>query len=306
MKRSAVIAVLAAGVLACLAFAQSYKGQGKLQGTVTDEEGRPLAGVTVKLFSEKAKAGFELNTDAEGKWRALYIRGGGWNLDFLKPGYMPHKLNTNIQESGQNKPIDVRLKKMEGLIVTDELKAGLDRGNRLFDEKRYDEAIAVYEDLVKANPEAYILSQNIGNCYFQKEEYDKAEAFYARVLEKDPKNAEAMLRIGNCHANRGETEKAMEWYAKIEFDKITDPNVLFNIGTAFYRRSRFEEALKYYKRSVELKSDFLDGIYQMGLTYISLQNNAEAVKVFEQYFKLDPDSPKAAQVRNFLEYLRKK
>jgi tetratricopeptide (TPR) repeat protein len=306
MKKKTLFTAAFLVLAAVLALAQSYRGQGRMTGVVLGPDGKPLEGVKVKLFSVKGSAGFDLTTDAKGEWKAPYIRGGAWNIDFEKAGFIPKKIAVTIEESFKNPGIEVRLVKFAGLIVSDELKAGLNQGNQLFGEKKYDQAIAVFADLVAKNSDAYIVNKNIGNCYFELQKYDQAEEFYRKVLDKEPGNAEVMLLIGNCLANRGEDGKAMEWYAKIEFEKITDPAVLFNLGTAFYKQSKFDEALRYYKRSVELKSDFLDGIYQMGLTYISLQNNAEAVKAFEQYLKMDADSPKAAQVRNFLEFLRKK
>ena len=36
-------------------FSQSYKGQGRMTGVVTDQAGKPLEGVKVKLFSLKGK-----------------------------------------------------------------------------------------------------------------------------------------------------------------------------------------------------------------------------------------------------------
>jgi len=306
MRKTALFFLIFFVMSSLFASAQSYRGQGRMTGVVLDQNGKPLEGVKVKLFSVKGAAGFDLTTDAKGEWKAPYIRGGAWNIDFEKAGFTPKKIAVTIEESFKNPGIEVRLVKFEGLIVSDELKAGLNQGNQLFADKKYDLAIAAFADLVAKNPDAYVVNKNIGNCYFELQKYDQAEEFYRKVLDKEPANAEIMLLVGNCLANRGEDGKAMEWYSKIEFDKITDPNVLFNLGTAFYRQSKFEEAMKYYKRSVELKGDFLDGIYQMGLTHISLQNNAEAVKVFEQYLKLDPDSPKAAQVRSFLDYLKKK
>jgi tetratricopeptide (TPR) repeat protein len=288
------------------ALAQSYRGQGRMTGLVMDQDGKPLEGVKVKLFSLKGNAGFELTTDAKGEWKAIYIRGGGWNIDFERAGYAPKKISTAIEESFKNPVVETKLQKVEGLVISEDLKAALKQGNQFFAEKKYDEAIAAFAALIAKNPDAYIIYKNIGNCYFELQKYDLAEESYRKVLDKEPANAEIIMLIGNCFSNRGDNDKAMEWYAKIEFEKITDPAVLYNIGTAYYKQSKFEDALKYYKRSVELKSDFLDGIYQTGLTHISLQNNAEAIKSFEQYLKLDADSPKAAQVRNFLEFLKKK
>ena len=297
-----IILVLSAG----LVFSQGYRGQGRLKGKVTDEEGNPLSGVKVKLFSVRAQSGFELTTNAEGEWTANYIRGGGYNIDFLKAGYEPKSISTSIPEATNNPPVEVKLKKMEGLMITDELRSALEAGNKLFAEKKFEEAGKIYEDLIAKNPGVYILHKNVGNCRFELQQYDLAEAAYQKVLEKEPGNADIILLIGNCYANRGEADKAMEWYNRIEFEKITDPTVLYNIGTSFTKQSKFEDALKYYKRSVEVQKDYLDGLYQLGLTYLALGRNPEAIPPFEDYLKIDPDSPRAGQVRNFLEFLKKK
>jgi tetratricopeptide (TPR) repeat protein len=286
--------------------AQGYKGQGKFMGSVFDEKGNPLEGVKVKLFSEKGQSGFETVTDANGRWKAFYVRGGPWKIDFERAGYMPKRINIQILESGQNPAIETKLQKIEGLIITDELKAAIDQGNKLFEEKKYEEAIGVYEGLIASNPDAYVINKNIGNCYFELQKYDKAEESYRKVLDKEPDNSEIMLLIGNCYANRGENEKAMEWYHKIEFEKITDRMVLFNIGSSFYSQSKYEEALKYYKKAVEIQKDFTDAIYQLGLTYLAMGNNQDAIANFENYLKYDADSQKANQVKGFLDFLKKK
>ncbi|MFO7732929.1 MAG: tetratricopeptide repeat protein [Candidatus Aminicenantes bacterium] len=304
MKRL-LCAVCVLAMAVPLLSAQSYRGQGRLRGKVTDEQGQPLEGVKVKLLSVKGQSGFEVTTNAAGEWSANYIRGGAYHIDFLKPGYEPRQINTSIQETTNNPPVEVKLKKAEGLMVTDEFRSALEAGNRLFEEKRFEEAVRVYEDLLVKSPDVYVLNMNIGNCRFELQQYDLAEEAYRRVLEKEPGNVDALLLIGNCYANRGETDKAMEWYDRIEFEKIADPAVLYNIGTSFTKQSRFEEALKYYRRSVEMRKDFLDGLYQLGLTYLALGRNAEAIPHFEDYLKADPDSPRAGQVKGFLEFLKK-
>ncbi|MGQ9472074.1 MAG: tetratricopeptide repeat protein [Candidatus Aminicenantales bacterium] len=286
--------------------AQEHKGQGRLTGYVFDEQGNPLEGVRVKLFSLKAQSGFEIMTDKSGKWVAAWIRGGGWNIDFEKFGYMPRKISVEVQEFGRNPEIKINLKKAEGLVITDELKDLLVKGNELFEQKRYEEAILIYQEILQKYPDAYIIYKNIGNCYFQQEKYAEAEKEYQKILEKDPQNIDAMILIGNTYANRGETDKAMEYYGKIAFEKIEDPVVLYNLGTNYYNSSRFEEALKYYQRAVDLQKDFLDAIYQLGLTYLTLGKTTEAIQTFENYLKVDADSERASQVKGFLEYLKKK
>ena len=286
-------------------FPQDYTGSARIMGYVYDEQGKPIAGVTVKLLSLLAESGFEVKTDKDGKWVAGGIRGGMWNVDFEVPGYMPKKISVQVRSFRQNPKIEVRLKKAEGLVVSEGLKDVLKRGDELYDEGKFQEAIQVYEEILERFPNAYIINTNIGNCYFSQKEYDLAIEYYQKVLAEAPDDAKMLIAVGNCYSNKGESEKAMEWYNKIEFDKIDDPLVLYNIGTSFYNISKLDMALKYYQRAVELQEGFLDALYQLGLTYLSLTRNEQAIKTFEDYLNQDKDSQRASQVRGFLDYLKK-
>jgi len=293
-------------VMALLLPAQDYKGKGRLAGLVTDDAGNPLEGVTVKLFCPRANGGLTVKTDKSGRWLAAWIRSGGWNVDFEKIGYAPKKISVDISEAKKNPDIELKLAKVEGLALTDEVMALLGKGNDLFDKGDYAGALAAYQEILAQSPDAYPVYYSIGNCYFAQEKYDEAEASYMKVLEKDPKRVDTLIAIGNCYANRGDSAKAMEWYGKVEFEKIDDPVVLYNLGTNYYNSAKFEEALKFYQKAVEKQKDSTDALYQLGLTYLNLQKNAEAVAAFESYLKIDADSPRAAQVTGFLEYLKKK
>ncbi len=291
---------------ALFVFPQAYTGSARIKGCVYDEQGKPIEGVTVKLFSLRAQDGFSVKTDKNGKWVTLGIRGGQWNVDFEKQGYIPKKISIEVKETRRNPEIEVRLKKAEGIMVTEALTKELEKGDQLYDKGQYQDAIQAYRKIIEKFPDAYIINQNIGNCYFNLKEYDRAIEHYKKVLEKDPENAEMLIAVGNCYSNKGESEKAIEWYNKIKFDEIDDPVVLYNIGTIFYNDSNLDMALKYYERAVEIKEDFLDGLYQLGLTYLSLGKNDQAIQTFENYLNQDPDSQRASRIGGFLDYLRKK
>ncbi len=192
MKKTAALIIILF-LVAVVASAQEYKGKGRISGIVLDAQGKPVEGVKVKLFYVKGAQGFDVLTDAKGEWKASWMRGGPWNIDFEKIGYLPKKISFNLNEYGKNPPIEVKLEKMEGLAITEDLKKGLGAGNDLFDQGKYLEAIEAYKSIISKYPDAFIIERNIGNCYFKLEKYDDAEQWYLKVLEKDPKNVEAML-----------------------------------------------------------------------------------------------------------------
>jgi len=289
----------------CLA-AQDWKGNGRLNGVVSDQDGKPIKGVTVKLTWSTSNTGFETTTDEDGKWLAAWLHGGSWNLDFEKSGYSTVRKTVNVTELTRTPELKLTMQKAQGVAVTGDLKALLNKANELFDKTNYAGAIDAYNAILVKYPDAYVIWKNIGNSYFSLEQYDKAEAAYQKILDKNPFDSDAMLLIGNCYFNSNQTDKALEWYGKIQFDKITEATVLYNIGLSFFKSSKYEEALRYFLRSFEIQKDFEDGLYQAGVTYISLQKNGEAVAAFEKFMKTFPNSEKAPQVQGFLDYLKKK
>src|SRR4030067_772836 len=306
MKRGCCFAFVLLALVLVGGSAQDYKGKARVMGFVYDTDGKPLPEVRAKLFNPKVGQGFELITDKEGKWVAAWIQSGAWNIDFEKIGFAVKKISIQVMELQRNPEVKVSLDKSENLPFTEEVKPELNRGNQLFEEKKYDEAVAVFKGILEKFPDAYVINKNIGNCYFQQEKYGLAEEAYLKILEKNPDDVDAKLLIGNSYANRGQQEKALEWYGKIEFEKLSDPIVLYNIGNFFYNVSKFENALQYYLKSVEIQKEFADGLYQLGLTYLALEKYPESISTFENYLKVDPDSQRANQVKGFIDFLKKK
>jgi tetratricopeptide (TPR) repeat protein len=309
MKKSLFIAALLM-LTACSLLSQVVSGKGKLKGIVWDEQsGQVLDGVTVKLFSVRAQAYFQPNpkTDSEGRWKALFLRGGSWNIDFEKAGYETKKISYRVDETpGAKQPeIEVKLAKIAGIALTNDVVAELEKGNQLFTDKKFPEAMKAYEEILGKNPDIFIIYKNIGNCHFAMENYDKAVEYYQKLFEKQPKSAEIMTLIGNSYVNAKNMEKAMEWYQKIPFEEIKDIDTLFNIGANLTNNNKNDLAIKYFKRSVELDPDFADGYYQLGMTHTALNQIPEALEALKKFMELAPDSPNFATAKAIVDAFSK-
>jgi tetratricopeptide (TPR) repeat protein len=296
MKKVLIIAALAILLTGTLLAQSGVIGKGKIRGVVFDSaSGQPLEGVTVKLFSLKSQAYFMPypKTDMEGKWKAIFVRGGTWNIDFEKTGYEMKKISYRVDETpGAKQPeIEIRLTKIEGIALTNDIVSELEKGNALFADKKYTEALRAYEDILKKSPDVFIIYKNLGNCYFAMEQYDKAVEYYLKLYDKQPKSAEIMTLIGNSYANAKNMEKAMEWYGKIPFEEIKDIDTLYNIGANLTNNNKNDLALKYFLRAVEVDADFADGYYQLGMTYTALNRIPEALQALKKFMDLDPESP---------------
>jgi len=291
--------------VAGIIFSQAYKGKGRVKGVVKDETGLPIPQVAVKLFHVNSASGFEVLTDEKGEWTASWLRNGLWNIDFQKESYLPRRISLNISELKKNPDVDVVLKKARAPLVPKELLDKLDEGNKLFDEGRYDEAIASFENILAARPEFFQININIGNAYMKKEDYGQALAYFQKVLEKDRQNVEALVSSGNCYIELKENEKAIALFKQIDKNDITDATTLYNIGTIFYNNGEVDMAIQYYEQSVVVQNDFVESYYQLGLAYLGRGDKEKALKNFQKYLEIDSTSEKAEQVKKFIEYLQK-
>ncbi|HOW84574.1 MAG TPA: tetratricopeptide repeat protein [Candidatus Aminicenantes bacterium] len=304
MKKALMIALCILTAAMALP-AQEWKGQGRIPGIVVDEQGQPVEGVRVKLFCPKFEGGFETKTGKDGKWLGAWMRSGLWNIDFDKIGYSPVHKSLQMNQFEKYKEMTVVMRKIEGLVVNDDMKKDLTAANDLYDKKDYAAAIEAYKAFLAKFPDAYFVWRNIGNSYFVQEKYDEAETAYKEVLARDPNDAEAAISIGNCRSNSGDTDGALEWYGKVSLDKINDANLLYSVGLTYFKTQKLAEAAACFEKAVGLDGSQTDALYQLGITYTALQEKAKAIATFEKYLQADPDSERSAQVRSYLDYLKK-
>jgi len=293
-------------ILISPAFSQGYKGRGRIKGIITDTEGQPLEGVKIKLFSLRSDAGFEIESEKNGEWRANWIRGGTWYIDFTHVGYEPRKISIQVLELRSNPPIEITMKKIEGIALTEKIVEAMKAANKIYDEGKYEEAIAAYEEILTEFPDAFIINQNIGNAYFALGDYDKAIEFYEKLLEKKGDHSSTFILVGNSYINKKDNEHAMEWYSKVNVEDIEDVIALYNIGILFFNSGNYDKAITYLKRAIEIDNQLSDGFYQLGMSYLASGQNLEAIEVLEKFIELEPESDKTTIAKSIIETLTKK
>jgi tetratricopeptide (TPR) repeat protein len=287
------------------------RGQARMMGIVLDEEtGQPVEGLTVKAYFPAGAASYSPSprTNKEGRWKIFFIRAGVWNLDFEKVGYIPQKLSYRVVfEMGTKVPeIEVRLKPIKGITVREDILKEVQKADGFYSEKKYQEAIAVYQSILDKYPDFYVIKMNIGNCYFALEDYEKALGAFLEVHEKQPDRGDLLLAIANTYNNWGKQDQAIEWYKKVPVSEIKDIDSAFNTGAVFVTSGNQAEALRYFQKAVEIDSQFADGYYQLGLCHVALGSNPEAVAAFNKFIELAPESPDAATAKAIVETLTKK
>jgi Ca-activated chloride channel homolog len=102
----------------------------------------------------------------------------------------------------------------------DELNVKNKNANKLYDNKKYDDALKAYDNLILEYPAEQKLQMNKGSALYRLGEYDKSEETYNQAKEiKDKKTLSALYyNLGNAQFMEGEklsaqdNQKAMEKY----------------------------------------------------------------------------------------------
>jgi len=99
------LTIMMLSLLVCGAAFAQVRGTERLQGNVTDKAtGQPIAGATVTIsVPSGSTTPIVTKTDAKGRWSALGLTSGQWNVDITAPGYEPTRGSVALS-AGQRVP----------------------------------------------------------------------------------------------------------------------------------------------------------------------------------------------------------
>ena len=145
-----------------------------------------------------------------------------------------------------------------------------EKGNALFKQKRYEDAIAYYNKAIKLNPNQEVLYSNKGTCEKCLKEYKEAIRDYEKALEINPKNTKNMNRLASVYIIKGKIgdakimqEKALnlEPYNSTFKEQMTTIEKILEDEIKLedkIKDKKFEDAEEVCKRLIEKVSDFSD------------------------------------------------
>ncbi len=142
-----------------------------------------------------------------------------------------------------------------------------------YNEKRYDEAIALIRKWIAINPESIMAHTNLSRCYVAKD----------MIMEAENEQAEAR-RLGwkeELKAKKMEMPKADHEAQISRFKQVIelDPaDVLgyFSLGNAYQEAGKKREALEAFQKAVEVDPGHSSSYFGLGLAYETLGDKKRA------------------------------
>jgi len=291
MRKSFFLSIVLMVIFSQLALAQAWKGTGKVGGSVVDEAGNPIAGVTVKMTHAQYQGGPTLTTDENGKWFVVGIRGGAWLIDYSMAGYKPYGISVEISNVRTGKPIEVVLEKAAAMAesgISEEQKEALSTADSLFQAGDYQAALDEYTTLKGTFPELTFIDLRIADCQAGLGDYDAAIAIADEILAKEPNNNAAYTTAGNAAFKKGDFETAYTYYKKLADAAPNDAGVQANFGQITMEIGNYEESQAAFSKAIELSPTAFDLYVSLSGVQMMLEDYAAAKATLE---KLKADAP---------------
>lgn len=309
-------ALLGLLLMAGAAQAQDWKGRGRVQGIVTDENNKPLEGAKITAYfkGDETQGPPPVFSDKKGRWAIGGLATGDWNILVDKEGLKGAQTVTRvIAESSSPAPaLRVSLK----AFTQEEIKAAappedgpaqfIEKGNAAMLESKFADARGWYEKALAGIEDKTVhppILRGIARTYFEEGQKDKALQTLKDSLVVVPDEQDTLRLLVTLLLADGKEAEANEYKARIQGDFKVDPNSLLNLGIARFNENKTDEALTYFEQVIAENPDMADGYYYRGLAYLNKNKLPEAKADFEKLLAIDANHAKAAEVREILKSL---
>jgi len=151
---------------------------------------------------------------------------------------------------------------------------------------RFQEAIPVYQDLVRALPNNPGLLMNLGLAQHMAGQDRQAVQQFEAVLKLDPNHLPAFLFLGAARLELGEPARALPPLQKVVTAQPANKEARQMLADALLATQRFEQAAEQLRRLAQLDPDNPKSWHGLGRCYEALSGRA-----FRQLEKIAPESP---------------
>lgn len=298
------------GVMAAVALAVSTTvvyGQIELaaiQGTVTDEEGKPLEGVTVRLRDADRGREIEVHSDKSGRFYRRGLRAIEYELFVEKDGYQPIQDKLRLS-AGVDKRFDFTLVKAapEGAEEFVKGVAAFNRGDN-------QTAALAFEESLKRAPDAPEIRVNLALAYMRLSRMDDAIAQLEKASALAPDQPRTFLQLGGAYVEAKKYDKAIEAFEKglAKQPDLTDPlayEATVTLGATYFASGQNEQAIARFEKALAVKRDAPAPKLGLAKCAFSKGDVALALKYFKEVVSSAPGTPEAAEAEAFIKELEK-
>ncbi|MCC7201485.1 MAG: tetratricopeptide repeat protein [Nitrospirae bacterium] len=182
---------------------------------------------------------------------------------------------------------------------------------RLFQEKRWEEALKELETVLSLAPEDAEARYASGIAYQRLGQFNKAVEAFQKVTDINPAHVNALMQQAGTYDLIGNYEKAMEVFRKVislnpdspqakeagerisEDQKKIETRHHFEAAADMIRKEQWQEALQETRAVLTVEPANPSALFNLGLIQYNLKQNDDAIEALKKAIEADPKLQKA-------------
>jgi len=128
------------------------------------------------------------------------------------------------------------------------IKQGVELGHN----KKYDEAIAKFNEALKLNPDNQLANYELAYNLFISGKGNEALPYLEKVVKLNPKAGGAFDMLGTIYDNNKQPEKAIDYYLQGIKGDPEYQRLYFNVAITYYKTGKYTEAEQYAIDAIKL------------------------------------------------------
>jgi tetratricopeptide (TPR) repeat protein len=177
--------------------------------------------------------------------------------------------------------------------------------SELLEEKKLDSGIAHLEKAIAADPKYLDAHLLLANAYVETGNWEKAEKQAQRAISIDPKQTAGYLTLGEVYRRQQKYPQAEQ--TLLEGLKV-DPKSYqghFELAQVYFAQNDLAKAGPHVGTALQLKPDFAEAHLLAGNILLKARQLEGALQMFQEYLRLQPNGPAAAQTKEVIEKIKK-
>ncbi|HJT27351.1 MAG TPA: tetratricopeptide repeat protein [Pyrinomonadaceae bacterium] len=295
------------------------------------EGGAPAANVVVRLESYDGGGSIsEAFTDRLGKFKFTNLSPAQYSVRVRQMGFREAQQNVDMTTTTSGLVMLQLLREAASRTGTstvgsidanvpaaaqkefDKGTAALAEGGKdkiAFAARCFEKAVSIYPQFVEAR-------LKLGTAYMDLEQWDKAQQALLATIESDPKAFNALFALSEIYLRQNKIAEAEK--VLVQGLAIQDQSYLghLNLARVYWEKAHAEKDLmnakpaleKSYeevKRALTLNPDLATAHLLKGNLLLRATRASDALIEFNEYLRLDPNGPFAAETRTLIEKIKK-
>src|SRR6185436_17379440 len=126
-------------------------------------------------------------------------------------------------------------------VTSDNFVAHYNLGHVLGQQRKYDEAILHFNEVLRMSPDFFDALLNMGITLFEQGKLDEAITYYRRALGVQPQSSKAQMQLALALVQQEKNDEALQEFRKAAELRPEDPNVRTNLGLMLARQGKLSE-----------------------------------------------------------------